>query len=124
MVSPVKISCAHVRTFEDRFLFGSSVRFTRFLMFFGSLGSVRLLFVNSCGSGSFGSGAVRGLHENLNYKNTRIPQTMISCIPLILGLGTRTSDLYVYVSFWSCKVKGWHKVGLGLFQRRFRVGMR
>ena len=31
--------------------------------------------------------------------NIRIPQTMVSCIPIILGLRTRMSDPYVYVLF-------------------------
>ena len=36
-----------------------------------------------------------------DYINIRILQTMISGIPLILGLGTRMSDPYVYVVLWA-----------------------
>ena len=32
-----------------------------------------------------------------DHINTRILQTMVSGIPLLLGLGTRISDPYVYV---------------------------
>ena len=37
------------------------------------------------------------------YVNIRILQSMVSGIPLILGLGTRMSDPYVYVVFWAPK---------------------
>ena len=40
----------------------------------------------------------RGPKDNINI---RIPQTMISGIPLIVVLGTRMSDPYVYVGFWA-----------------------
>ena len=38
--------------------------------------------------------------DSVEHINIRIPQTMFSSIPHILGLGTRTSDPYVYVVFW------------------------
>ena len=37
------------------------------------------------------------------YRNIRILQSMISGIPLILGLGARMSDPCVYVVFWAPK---------------------
>ena len=42
------------------------------------------------------SSVCRAQRDNLN---TRILQTMVSDIPLKLGLGTRISDPYVYVVF-------------------------
>ena len=36
-----------------------------------------------------------------DHINIRILQTMISAIPLILGLETKMSDPYVYVVFWA-----------------------
>ena len=35
-----------------------------------------------------------------DHINIRIPKTMVSGIILVLGLGTRMSDPYVYVVFW------------------------
>ena len=45
-----------------------------------------------------GTSATRGPKDHINI---RILQTMISGIPLILGLGTRMSDPYVYVVLWA-----------------------
>ena len=40
------------------------------------------------------------------HMNIRILQTLISGIPLILGLGTRMSDPYVYVVCWAPNLTG------------------
>ena len=40
------------------------------------------------------------------YIKIGILQTMISGIPLTLGLGTKMSDLFVYVAFWAPRVSG------------------
>ena len=42
-------------------------------------------------------GLIRGPKDHINI---RILQTMISGIPLVLGLGTRMSDPYVYLVLW------------------------
>ena len=46
-----------------------------------------------------------GFRAPKDQTNIRILQTVISGIPLILGLGTKMSDPYVYVVFWapSCR---------------------
>ena len=41
---------------------------------------------------------IRGQEGQINI---RTPQTMVSGFSLTLGLGTRISDLYVYVVFWA-----------------------
>ena len=45
--------------------------------------------------------------------NIRILQTMISGITLLLGLGTRISDPYVYEAFWAprCEWETGYKEG-------------
>ena len=44
-----------------------TVRFGYLFCGFGSHGSVRLFIFGCCGSGSFGSGAVHGLHETVGF---------------------------------------------------------
>ena len=46
-----------------------------------------------------------------DHINIRILQSMICGFPLILGLGTRMSDPYVYVVFWAPETR-FHKVGI------------
>ena len=56
----------------------------------------------SAAAGTENGPSVSGYWEDAKratYTNIRIIQTMISCIPLTLGLGTRMSDPYVDVVF-------------------------
>ena len=55
-----------------------------------------LLGANYTGEARDESRATKKTHQH-----TRILQNMISGIPLILGLGARISDPYVYVVFWA-----------------------
>ena len=47
-----------------------------------------------------------GFRAPKDYINIRILRTMVSGIPLILGLGTRMSDPCVYVVFWALMMGG------------------
>ena len=48
-------------------------------------------------------GATANSRAPKDHINIRILPTMVSGIPLVLGLGTRMSDPYVYVAFWAPK---------------------
>ena len=55
----------------------------------------------SCGAAARAKARIVTLGPNKDHINKRILQTMISDILVILGLGTRMSDPYVYVVFWA-----------------------
>ena len=47
---------------------------------------------------------LRTFRGRKDHINTRILETMISGIPVIVGLGTRLSDPYVCVGFWAPRI--------------------